>query len=296
MRQIIFGTDWCGDCDDVFAARILARAHAQGRIRLLGASVNATVRESAASLDGFFELEGMHDIPIGVGTPIPDFNEESKYQARLAKYAVRYKSNSDAEDGVRIYRRLIAEAEGAVEILEVGFLTNLAGFLESGADDISPKSGLELMCEKVTRLWAMAGKWDEQGGEEYNIHCTPTTRAAAYTVFEKCPVPITFLGYEVGRDVISGSRLAQTDILKSVLEDYGYPNGRSSWDPMTAILAVIGDESEAGYSTVRGRASVDAKTGKNYFEKLDTGMHSYVVKLNDDGYYRDMIDAAVASK
>ncbi len=296
MRQIIFGTDWCCDCDDVFAARILARAHKDGRIGLLGASVNATVRESAASLDGFFELEGLHDIPIGVGAPIPDFDGESKYQARLAKHAVRYKTNSDAEDGVRIYRRLIAQATEPVEILEVGFLTNLAGFLESGADDISPKSGIELMREKVTKLWAMAGKWDEVGGEEYNIHCTPTTRAAAFTVFEKCPVPITFLGYEVGRDVISGSRLAKSDVLKDVLNDFGYPDGRSSWDPMTAILAVIGDEAEAGYSTVRGTARVDVETGKNYFEECDTGAHCYVVKLHDDAYYRDMLDDAVASR
>ncbi len=296
MRQIIFGTDWCGDCDDAFAARILARAHKNGKIKLLGASVNAHNETSAASLDGFFNIEGVSDIPIGVCSPDADFKDISKYHKRLVPYAQKYKTNRDAEDGVRIYRRLIAEAQGSVEIVEVGFLTNLAAFLESSGDDVSPLSGAELMRTKVSKLWSMAGKWDEDGGLEYNVNYFPASRRAAAFVFEKCPVPITFLGFEVGFDVISGSHLSDADVLKGILFDYGFPTGRSSWDPMTALLCLIGDECEAGYSTVRGVASVNAETGQNYFKKCDTGNHFYVKRLHPAEYYADMIDNFVASE
>lgn len=295
MRNIIFGTDFCGDCDDVFAARILARAHKSGKINLIGASVNAYNETSAAALDGCFNLEGISDVPIGISSPDTDFDTVSKYHARLAVHARKYKTNIDAEDGARIYRRLVSESDGPVEIVEVGFLTNLAAFIESGADDISPKTGLELIAEKVTKIWSMAGKWDEQGGREYNICFFPRARCAAASVFEKCPVPITLLGFEIGCDVISGTKLDDDDYLKAVLADYGYPDGRSSWDPMTALLAVIGDEARAGYRSVRGFATVSEDTGANYFLKHDGGNHVYLERLYSAEYYRDLVDEAVAS-
>ena len=43
--------------------------------------------------------------------------------------------------------------------------------------------------------------------------------------------------------------------------DDGSHNGRSSWDPM--LMALIGDEHEAGYDVVTGYASVDAEDGAN---------------------------------
>ena len=77
-----------------------------------------------------------------------------------------------------------------------------------------------------------------------------------------CPVPITFLDFEVGFGVISGDKLDHSDVLYRVLEDHGSATGRHSWDPMTVVLALIGDEEKAGYDTVVGYASVDPESGK----------------------------------
>ena len=292
MRTFILGTDWWTDCDDAVALRLLLRSVKAGKIRLAGIGINACMEHSVTSMDGFLAKEGVNDIPIGIDLAATDYGGNKKYQAGLAPYATRYRCNEDAEDAVRLYRRILAEAEEKVDILEIGFLNVIAGALESGPDDISPRTGMELFAEKVRMIWSMAGKWDEPGGKEYNFCCTPRTSRPAAVLCDKCPVPITFLGWEIGHDVISGNGL-QDDILYQVMKDHGSQNGRSSWDPMTALLAVTGDAAEAGYSLVRGKATVDPETGANWFAEDPNGPHCYVVRNYEPAWYADKINAIV---
>lgn len=296
MRKIIFGTDWYTDCDDCVAMRILARAHKRGEICLLGIGINACLPNSVASLDGFLETEGVGGIPIGIDLDAVDPGVKERYQTRLKEYAKRYKCNEDAECAARLYRRLLAEADvsdGKVDIVEVGFLQVLGAFLLSGPDALSDKSGIELMREKVGRIFCMGGAWNREGGREYNLSAYERTRRAAAMICEKSPVPITFLGGEVGASVITGARLRADDVLKIAMCDHGSANGRSSWDPMTAELAVIGDEAAAGYDVVTGTARIDPETGANYFTPSVDGRHRYVVKKYPDEYYRDRIDELI---
>ncbi|MBQ8746804.1 MAG: hypothetical protein IJZ08_02945 [Clostridia bacterium] len=296
MRTFILGTDWGSDCDDVVAVRILTRAVHAGKIRLAGVIINHVMTDSAASLDGFLHREGLKDVPIGIDKKARDLTERVSYQKRLAQYAVRYKSNEDAEDGVKLYRRLLAQAEDKVEIAEIGFLHVVADLLESEADEISPLTGRELVRDKVARIWSMAGKWDEDGGREYNIFCTPCTRAGAYAFVESCPVPVTFLGFEIGADVISGRGLAKDDLLYAAMCDHGSPNGRLSWDPMLADLAVTGDAEVAGYTAVQGTARIDRETGANHFTEDAAGLHSYVVRKYDPAWYEARLERAILSE
>ena len=141
----------------------------------------------------------------------------------------------------------------------------------------------------------MAGKWHEDGGREYNFSRTSVACKASYVICEKCPVPITFLGWEIGNSVISGSKLDKNDYLYQALYDHGSENGRSSWDPMTALLAVIGDEEKAGYDYVVGTACVEAENGKNHFTPSSDGMHKYVIKKFDDIYYQNQLDDIIKS-
>ena len=50
MRNLILGTDWGSDCDDCVAARVVARAHKNGEINLLGIGINC-VKEQRKLLD-----------------------------------------------------------------------------------------------------------------------------------------------------------------------------------------------------------------------------------------------------
>ena len=198
-----------------------------------------------------------------------------------------------AEDALRLYRRLLAEAEEPVEILEIGFHQLTGALLNSPADDISPLTGVELVEKKVKKFWVMAGKWDEDGGKEYNFCNTTRTSTGAAVFCEKCPVPVTFLGWEVGHGVITGGNLPEEDFLHLALKDHGSENGRHSWDPMLVQLALIGDEEKAGYSIFRGKASLDAQTGANHFAEMSEGLHAYVVKNEPNSFYEDMINNAI---
>jgi len=281
MRHFILGTDWWDDCDDAVAIRLLARAHKAGQIRLEGIGINACMEHSVASLDGFLCSEQVSDVPIGIDLHADDFGGRLTYQKNLVPLAKRYRTNADAEDAVQLYCRLLETAKEKVEILEIGFLNVIAEVLAQAP---------ELFRQKVAKVWVMAGRWSEDGGKENNFARNARSRAAANRFCGQCPVPVTFLGWEAGATVVTGRGLPQGDVLHRVMADHGSANGRFSWDPMLALLALTGDEGTAGYDIVRGTASVDAISGANHFAACEKGMHCYVVKKLPDAEYERMIE------
>lgn len=291
MRHFIVGTDWWTDCDDAVAMRLLARAAKRGEIAIDGIVINACMEDSVASLDGFLTLEGVENIPLGLDAAGTDFGGNPPYQKRLAPFSKAHCKNEDAKDAVRLYRELLEKAKEPLEIIEIGYLQAFVALMESEADDISSKTGLELLREKASKCWVMAGKWDKDGERENNFCRNPRARIAAEAFCRKCPVPVVFLGWEVGFDVISGSRLDPADHLAKALSDHGSANGRSSWDPMLVLLALLGDAEMAGYALANGKARVDEETGANYFAPLENGPHAYVIKQRENAFYADMIDA-----
>lgn len=290
MRRFILGTDFWTDCDDAVALRLLTNAVKKGEIDLLGIAINACMEFSVASVKGFLKADGVENIPIGIDLNATDFGGNPPFQKRLAENFCPDGRNQDGEDALRLYRRLLAEAEERVEILEIGYPQVLSALLKSTADDISEKDGLTLFREKVSRVWMMAGKWDADGEKENNFCRNARSRMAAKTFCELCPVPVIFLGWEVGYGVISGGDLPEDDPLHSVLVDHKSPNGRHSWDPMLVLLALIGDENAAGYDTVVGTARVDEQSGANFFCRHPLGNHQFVVKRHDNAYYANEIN------
>ena len=168
MRKFILGTDWWTDCDDAVAMRLIARAVKAKEVQVLGIGINACMENSVASLKAFLLAEGIDSIPIGIDQSATDFGGNPPYQKRLAELMPNVK-NSDAENAVRLYRRLLAQSNDPIEIIEIGYLQVISSVLQSKADDISEKSGLELFSEKVSKVWVMAGKWDADGEKENNF-------------------------------------------------------------------------------------------------------------------------------
>ncbi|MBR6411194.1 MAG: hypothetical protein IKS35_07410 [Clostridia bacterium] len=293
MRRFILGTDWWTDCDDVVAARILARAHRNGEIEWLGAVLNGCMPLSVPSFDAFVRAEGLDALPIGLDRYGTDFaGVPGSYQTLLASLGTG-RSNEEAEDGVALYRRLLANSEGKVDIVEIGFLQAAAALLESPPDAISPLGGLALVKEKVARFWVMAGRWDIDRGIEHNFANNARSRSAAAAFCRLCPVPVTFLGFEIGEKVITGTGLSDEDLLKRAMVAHGSPKGRFSWDPMTAVLALAGSPEAAGYREVRGYASVDPADGSNTFRVDPDGPHAYVVMDRDPSYYSELIESRI---
>lgn len=290
-RKILLGTDWWTDCDDAVALRVISRFVRDKRIELSGVCINACMEYSVASLDGFLLADGMCGIPVGIDRAATDFGGEPPYQRNLARRFCPDVTNDDADDAVRLYRRILAESNEKIEIIEIGFLQAIVAALKSTPDDISEKSGMELFREKVAKVWVMAGKWDADGEKEHNFCLNQRSRTAGHEFCELCPVPVTFLGWEVGYGVITGNGLTKDDHLCGVLCDHGSENGRHSWDPMLVLMALIGDEGLAGYDAVGGYASVDADTGANHFAIVRDGPHKFVRKKYNDVYYENAINA-----
>ena len=136
----------------------------------------------------------------------------------------------------------------------------------------------------------MAGKWDKDGEKENNFCRNERSRVAGKKFCELCPVEVTFLGWEVGLDVLTGGELAEDDLLHQILVAHGSGKGRCSWDPMLTLMALVGDEEKAGYDTVCGKATLDGETGANYFEVGENGPHKYVIKKHENDYYKNMIN------
>lgn len=288
--NLIHGTDWWTDCDDIAALRLLLRAHKAGIIRLLGIGINSVMEYSAPSVSAFCAYDGL-EITIGVDSGAVREGKNCRYQELLAGYPHPVRSNEDCPEGWRLYRRLLAELDGKADITEVGFPQIIMQLLQSGPDEVSPLSGMELVKEKVNRLWLMAGKWDVPDGKEYNLSAYPVCSEAGDYLCRFSPVPITFIGHEVGTDVITGENVSEDDPLRRAFVAHGSIDGRCSWDPLTVLTAIINDEAQAGYGVVQGYARVDPATGCNSFTPDPDGPHRYVTQIHPGQWYADRINA-----
>ena len=292
--KILHGTDWWTDCDDVAALRLLLRAHKAGLIELRGIGINSVMEYSAPSVSAFCAYDGLGEIPIGVDTAAVRDGECCRYQRVLASLPHPVRSNGECPEAWRLYRKRLAEADGKTDIIDVGFPQIIMELLKSGPDELSPLTGTELVREKVGRVWLMAGKWDEAGGREYNLSAYPLCSEAGAYLCEYCPAPITFIGFEVGLNVITGAKAAPQDPLRKAFITHGSGGGRCSWDPLTALTAIMQDEAAAGFGTVRGFARVDPKTGRNDFIPDPAGPHRYVTQLYPGRWYAERIDALLS--
>lgn len=285
--KILHGTDWWTDCDDIAALRLLCRAHKAGAIELQCVCANAVMSKTASSLSAFMKNDGV-SVPIGLDRTFNEDDKNCSYQHLLDEYPHDVE-NDDCEEAYLLYRRVLANLDGKADITEIGFPQIIHQLLISEPDEISPLSGMELVKQKVGKIWIMGGKWDQPDGREYNLSRYPAACQAAHYIFENSPVPVTLLGWEIGNTVITANKLDEDDLLKIAFNTHGSSNGRSSWDPMLVLLAIINDEEKAGYDTVHGKATADPETGTNNFT-VGEGNHAYVVKKFPDSFYEDQIN------
>lgn len=291
VREIIFDTDWWTDVDDAVSIRILAKFVHQKQIKLKGVVIDAINNQSVASLDAFLTHEGLLNIPTGADKHATDFTGSPSYHTLCINADTRsgHKTLKDVEDCVPFYRHLLASVSDRkpIEIICVGYTNALSRLLDSPADSISPLSGVELVQKKVRQIWMMAGTYPS--GTENNFTRTARSRKAGANVCLKCPVPICFHGFEVGESVHAGGHLPEGDLLRQLLYAHGgakeAKEGRSAWDPMTVLLACIGNPRKAGYIIKKGTNRVDSVSGRNIFTLSESGSHAYVIKKKNDTWY-----------
>jgi inosine-uridine nucleoside N-ribohydrolase len=116
---------------------------------------------------------------------------------------------------VELYRSVLHEAKDeSVNIVSIGFLTNLADLLRSEADHISEMSGLQLARSKVRELVIMGGMYPS--GWEFNFGGEDPASTAYVLEHWPSNVPATYSGGELGKSLL----------IRTTLRDRAsYPHG-----------------------------------------------------------------------
>jgi hypothetical protein len=286
---LLFGTDWWTDCDDVAALDLLLKAHRYGLIKLKAIGVNSVMPYSAPSVKALCEQYGLGGIPIGLDRRAERKGLFCLYQKKLAAHCRTGFSNADCPDAYKLYRSALASLTEKAVIVDVGFPQILMELLQSQPDDCSDLNGSALVKAKVSEIILMGGRWDKPVGREYNFFAYGLNRKAAAYICAHCPVPLTFLGYEVGKDVVTGGKTVP-GLVGVAYAAHGSGNGRPSWDPMTALFAIIGDAEQAGYQKIRGNAAVSSGSGANRFVPDADGSHAYLVRERENRFYQEQIE------
>ena len=295
--HIIFDSDMGSDYDDVGAITILHNLADQGEAKILATMASTKYDGVAGVLNVFNTYFNRPGLPVGV--PKGDAQTLRDWQhwtdTLLARYPHKIKTNDEAWDAVKLYRKILAaQPDHSVTIVTVGFLTNLSNLLNTGGDEYSPLNGNELVKKKVKLLVCMGGKFPS--GYEFNVM---KDAKASQNVYTNWPTQVIFSGFEIGAKIKAGLPLIHNAAIKNnptkdvfrisipmAKED---SLGRMSWDE-TAVLVAIKGYSK-WYTLHPGRITV-ANDGKNGWDDSGTGQ-AYLVEKADYHQVQDLINALI---
>jgi inosine-uridine nucleoside N-ribohydrolase len=249
--KIILDTDIAPDYDDVGALAMLHALADKGEAEILGTiscNVFKTTVPTLSVINTYFNRPG---IPIGITKAAKPYHPCDRLYAEhlIANYPHSIQSNEQAMDAAKLYRKLLSsQPDKSVTIVTIGFFTNLAGLLNSSADEYSSLNGRQLVAKKVKQLVSMAGGLDSLGNNGYEFNVMVDI-PSSQKVFRDWPTPITLTGLEVGIKIFTGISLINNESIQNnpVKDAYrisltkdGSIKGRYSWDQTAVLIAVRG--------------------------------------------------------
>ena len=301
--RVILDCDMGSSTDDLFALMMLYRYMDMKRCTLLGVVVDRMDRANADAVDVMNNYYGYPDIPIGLekaGVKDP--------RIFIPYHNMAYARDTDGKpifkrtvgdkgeymDGYKLYRKILAQQpDKSVTIASVGFVTCLSRLLQSGPDEFSPLSGLELFQKKVKNIYMMGGVFGDSFEHDYNF-----TAAIDYSLkfFELLPkdIDIVFSPGEVGdplyysaADIISDMSWTDAHPIKWIYQFLVEDKFQKMWDPLAVINAVEGDDifyelSPRGWVTLTPTGETiftpDPKGNARYQFPGDKGWSDFVLK------------------
>jgi len=277
---VFFDTDMGPDYDDVGALALLHALADSGEVKILATVSSNRYVNAVPCIEIINTYFNRPDIPLGAPLTGPNMID-NRYECYWPEYLVAnyphtVKSTVDAPDAVEVYRRVLSsQPDTSVNIITVGFLTNVAALLQSPPDQFSDLDGKALVKKKVRRLISMAGRFPR--GREFNVQ---VDSVASLIVFNEWPTPVLLSGFEIGVDILTGLRLVATDVQNSPVKDAFRlsltvdVNGRCSWDQTAALVGARGPQKYFG--TIKGRMIV-RPNGSNTWEDDPNGPHERLV-------------------
>lgn len=289
-KIVIFDTDIGPDCDDVGALMMLLHMEQAGLCRLAAITHSTSSPFGCGCADAICRAEGRADIPIGTlkrGGVCCRFADGRYNEVISGLYQHRFSDGTEAPDAVRVIRKAMAEND-EVLLIAVGPLGNIADFLQSGPDDLSPLSGVELARAKCPRFVCMGGMLSGNR-REFNFIVEPD---ATRTVLSQWPTEIEFSEFFLGEDVVTGATLSQTlgRLHPAALAYALYsPQGRASFD-QTAVYQAIFPENKLFRASERGRMSL-GENDTTVWTADPLGKHRWYDKAADKETIAAEIDA-----
>lgn len=272
MKNIILDTDIGTDSDDIGAVSILCNLARQGKINLLAVTSCSSTLEPVYTIDLIAEQYGV-SVPVGkCDVPFADDPEHGDYARKIcAKYTSRL-VGTPIDNATRVLRKALLC--GNVTLVTIGPLNNIANLLHSGADDISPLNGVELVRQNVTEMYVMGGTFTNDWAEWNVKEDIPSSVA----VFGNVTCPMTVIPWEVGVRVRTATNFLNGADCPMKLGYYVHNNGqpRESWDPITAYCAAV----ECLPTSAWGNITCDDK-GVTRFTAAD-GNRRYVTENFDE--------------
>merc|ERR1719341_885429 len=309
--NIILDTDMDFDVDDVGA---LCAAHGLvqlGEAEILAVVHNVGYPRAIGAVSVINHFYGRDDIRLGAFKGNFGASSSGPYIDHLLdSFDSPIRNYSQVEDAVTVLRKSLAEAEdSSVVIVSVGFLQNIAALLESSRDNISHKSGSDLLREKVSSIYVMGGYYPQSDlFSEFNFNCGWSfmgepleCEGSARDAVSGMPseVRMVFSGFEVGFAVNSGGALTSCatsdNPCRQAYVDYvGEGKDRSSWDPLTLVAAVRGASGigceEVGHNGIN---EVDF-TGNNFWiDEVEGGSNQTYLLLKDAETAGNVIDELI---
>ena len=260
LRQpvpIILDTDFGSCTDDLFSIVMLYHYIEDGLVDLKGVIVDREGDRNAVLVDIFNRFYGHPDIPIalehnGVKDPYDFIPYSRLVEFKKADGSWLYPRSIDPKtlpEGYKFYRQLLSGAEDhSVVVIAIGMMTCLSQLFESGADEWSPLSGVELFGRKVKAVYVQAGHFD--GNDNLSGYNMRTASAAAAVFYDKLPrnVDLILSPTNVGEMMDYTSKdilidLSYTDLnpIKTVYTQFDCEVGQRMWDTNCVVQAVLGD-------------------------------------------------------
>lgn len=288
-KEIIIDVDMSTDVDDVCALSMACALDSLGIISLsaVGISVQSVDNIHIKAIEGVLDSYGKEDVPIG--TCIGEFIDTSPYWNILSDYKT---TDHDIMDAVSLYRKILNDSDGYVDIVTTGFLTNISALLQSEPDNISPLSGQDLVKEKCGQLYVTGGSMDN--GYDNNFGFTEEAASSIRYVNDYWPLPICYLTNDSGNmvvgDVLQKEDVYRTDSTTNALYAFGTDNGRAAWDPFAVYVCAYGSgkSGEIRYKRINATFYND---GTFLFEDNKDGRHYRAYRSLNDSVYKDRMES-----
>lgn len=295
-KKMIVDLDMCTDVDDACAIRLATALDDDSIIDLQAVTLSVTGPNNIEATRGFLVHDGKTDIPIG-RSAVDNWPHESPYWDIMAEYD---DGKAEVYDAVKLYRKVLAEADSPVDIVTTGYVSNLEYLLKSGPDEYSDLDGTELVRQKCGQLYVVGTTYPK--GHCNNIHVTYGARKGADYVTRNWPLPILFFTNEVGGRMMCGGGLQaidkeNKDVVTRSLVAFGTLDGRAAWDPFGVWAGALacGDATKLGFR--RGNLKIDVATGDNQWFDDENGRHFTIYPLEKDwNYYNTEMDKWVIKK